>query len=65
MSIASPGNLNSNNQESLIKEDLLKENNDSNKNNNNIIKSMKEKYKIIERSHPLEYYALGKINKNM
>ena len=65
MSIASPGDLNSNNQESLIKKDLSKENNDSNNNNNNIIKSMKEKYKIIEKSHPLEYYALGKIDKNM
>lgn len=65
MSITSPDGLNSNSQESLIMKDLHKENKDNNDNSNNIIKSMKEKYKIIERSHPLEYYALGKIDKNM
>ena len=65
MSIASPGGLNSNSQESLIVKDLSNENKDNNNNNKNIIKSMKEKYKIIESSHPLEYYALGKIDKNM
>lgn len=62
MSIAS-GGLNSNSQESLIMKDLPKEFKDNNNNSNNKIKSLKEKYKII--SHPLEYYALGKIDKNM
>ena len=65
MSIASPGGINSNSPESLIMKDLPKENKDNNNNNNNKIKSLKEKYKIIEGSHPLEYYALGKIDKNM
>ena len=64
MSIAS-GGLNPNSQESLIMKDLPKENKDNNNNNNNKIKSLKEKYKIIEGSHPLEFYALGKIDKNM
>jgi hypothetical protein len=65
MSIASPGGLNSNSQESLLMKDLPIENKDNNNNNNNLIKSMKEKYKISERSHPLEFYALGKIDKNI
>ena len=64
MSIAS-GGLNPNSQESLIMKALPKENKDNNNNNNNKIKSLKEKYKIIEGSHPLEFYALGKIDKNM
>ena len=37
----------------------------SNKNTENLpIKSLKDKFKIIKEHHPLEFYALGKINKN-
>ena len=35
----------------------------NNKNDNN--KQAKEKYKILPENHPLEFYALGKINKNL
>lgn len=41
-----------------------KSNSDKNNDNNNIIKSNKEKYKINKEDHPLEFYDLGKINKN-
>ena len=35
-----------------------------NNNENKKIRSLKEKYKIVQEYHPLEFYALGKINSN-
>lgn len=35
-----------------------------NNNEKKINKSLKEKYKIVQEYHPLEFYALGKINSN-
>ena len=38
----------------------ISQNNEGKKN-----KSLKEKYKIVQENHPLEFYALGKINTNL
>lgn len=36
-----------------------------NNNNYSNINSLKDKYQLIQKSHPLEFYALGKYNKNL
>ena len=54
---------------SFSQENTISDNNlndiSHNNNENEINKSLEEKYKIVKEHHPLEFYALGKINSNL
>ena len=63
MSFLSQDKINNHNSSQIeIQESLNKENNNNENKENKLIK---EKYKIIQDQHPLEFYALGKYNINM